>query len=81
MVLADETASDQIGPGLLAFAIVALLGLATFFLIRSMLYHMRKVPPTFDNEDDTDATGDNQLGAQDSPGSDRRDNGSGSGVG
>ena len=78
-VLADEAASDQIGPGLVAFAVVALLGVATFFLIRSMLYHLRKVPPTFDNEGDVQA--DNEVGTQDGRDAQRRDDGSGPGVG
>ena len=34
----------------MAFAIVVLLAIATFLLIRSMLHHIRKVPPTFDAE-------------------------------
>ena len=52
--LADAI-DDQIGPGLLAFAVVALLGVATFLLIRSMLYHLRKVPPSFDTQVDDQA--------------------------
>jgi hypothetical protein len=47
-LLVDEAAADQLGPGLVAFTIVVLLGVATFFLIRSMLHHIRKVPPSFD---------------------------------
>ena len=50
VVAADDPADSKIGPGLVAFLIVALLGVATFLLIRSMLYHLRKVPPTFDDE-------------------------------
>jgi hypothetical protein len=46
--LAEGDPASEIGPGLLAFAIVALLGLATFLLIRSMLHHLRKVPPSFE---------------------------------
>jgi hypothetical protein len=47
---ADEAATSEIGPGLTAFAIVVLLAIATFLLLRSMLHHIRKVPPTFDTE-------------------------------
>jgi hypothetical protein len=47
---ADEAATSETGPGLTAFAIVVLLAIATFLLIRSMLHHIRKVPPTFDAE-------------------------------
>jgi hypothetical protein len=34
---------DQVGPGLLGFAVVFGLALATVLLIRSMVYHLRKV--------------------------------------
>ena len=47
---ADEATTSEIGPGLTAFAIVVLLAIATFLLLRSMLHHVRKVPPTFDAE-------------------------------
>jgi len=50
---ADEAATSEIGPGLTAFAIVVLLAIATFLLLRSMLHHLRKVPPTFDAEPTT----------------------------
>jgi hypothetical protein len=50
VVRAEEAATSEVGPGLLAFTIVALLAVATFFLIRSMLHHMGKVPPTFDGQ-------------------------------
>ena len=51
VVGADETTDSKtgdIGPGLLAFLVVAALCVATFLLIRSMLAHLKKVPPTFD---------------------------------
>ncbi len=48
--LVDEATADQLGPGLVAFTIVVLLGIATFFLLRSMLHHIRKVPPSFEDE-------------------------------
>jgi hypothetical protein len=44
---ADSKTGD-IGPGLLAFLVVAALCVATFFLIRSMLVHIKRVPPTFE---------------------------------
>jgi len=34
---------DKVNPGLLGFVVVALLGLATWLLIRSMQRHLRKV--------------------------------------
>ena len=57
---ADEASTSEIGPGLTAFAIVVLLAIATFLLLRSMLHHIRKVPPTFDAKDalGPDNTGD-----------------------
>jgi len=36
----------QAGP--LGLFVILLLGLATYFLIRSMNRHLRKVPPSFD---------------------------------
>ncbi len=46
----EEARTSDIGPGLIAFTIVVLLAIATFFLLRSMMHHIRKVPPTFDDE-------------------------------
>jgi hypothetical protein len=57
----EEARTSDIGPGLIAFTIVVLLAVATFFLLRSMLYHIRKVPPTFDNEP-TDRPSDDASG-------------------
>ena len=34
---------DKVNPGLLGFVVVALLGVATWLLIRSMQRHLRKV--------------------------------------
>ena len=59
--LADEAQTSEIGPGLVAFTIVALLGVATFFLIRSMLFHIRKVPPTFETQDTPDQAGGDTI--------------------
>jgi hypothetical protein len=54
-LLVDEAEADRYGPGLVAFTIVVLLGVATFFLIRSMLHHIGKVPPTFEREGEHDS--------------------------
>ena len=58
----EDSKSGNIGPGLIAFLIVAVLAVATFFLIRSMLTHIRKVPPSFeppvDNDPSTDSSRD-----------------------
>ncbi len=61
-----DSKTGAIGPGLLAFLIVAALGVATYLLIRSMLNQMKKVPPSFDSEDDSP---DENPGAQSSSGS------------
>lgn len=51
----EEADTREIGPGLLAFTIVVLLAVATFLLVRSMLHHIAKVPPTFDDPQDRSA--------------------------
>ena len=43
------------GPGLVAFLIVAALGVALFLLVRSMLNQIKKVPPTFDDPEEPSA--------------------------
>jgi len=53
-----EARTSEIGPGLVAFSIVVLLAVATFLLLRSMMRHIRKVPPTFDNEPADEASRD-----------------------
>jgi hypothetical protein len=48
--LVEEPATTgSIGPGLTAFAVVALLVVATALLARSMLKHVNRVPPSFDD--------------------------------
>ena len=53
----EEADTSEIGPGLIAFTIVVLLAVATFFLLRSMMHHIAKVPPTFDNDTTDDPSG------------------------
>jgi hypothetical protein len=48
--LVSEEEAAELGPGLIGFAVVVALAIATFLLIRSMLYHIKKVPPTFDDQ-------------------------------
>ncbi len=55
----EEADTREIGPGLIAFTIVVLLGIATFFLLRSMIHHIGKVPPTFDDDAPDDPSGRN----------------------
>lgn len=51
---AEEDSRTGIGPGLLAFLIVVLLAVATFLLMRSMLHHVKKVPPSFEQKEPED---------------------------
>jgi hypothetical protein len=74
--LVDEEEAAKLGPGLIAFTIVVLLAVATFFLIRSMMYHINKVPPTFDRPDDDTAT-DDTAGDETAEGEERSDPGVG----
>jgi hypothetical protein len=39
---------DTVSPGVLGFAVVLLMGLAVFFLVRSFRKHIENVPPRFD---------------------------------
>ncbi|SIK54716.1 Uncharacterised protein [Mycobacteroides abscessus subsp. abscessus] len=55
LVLADEKSPTNIGPdfgkaGPFGLTVVVLLMVGTFFLIRSMNSHLRKLPETFDPE-------------------------------
>jgi O-antigen ligase len=40
--------TDSLGAGLIGFLVVLALAIAAVFLFRSMLKHLRRVPPTFD---------------------------------
>jgi hypothetical protein len=42
---------DTVSPGVLGFAVVLVMGLAVYFLVRSFRKHIAKVPPTFDPPD------------------------------
>ena len=45
-ILADSTVDDNaswIGPGMLGFIIVVIIGIATWFLVRSMAKQLRKL--------------------------------------
>jgi len=57
-VLLAADAGD-VTPGLLGFVVIALLGLATYFLIRSMNRQMRRIDlPDEHKEDDGQGTDD-----------------------
>lgn len=62
--LVEEEEAAKLGPGLVAFTIVVLLAIATFFLIKSMIHHINKVPPSFDDHA-ADGSGDNVPPAPD----------------
>jgi hypothetical protein len=51
---ASSSASNDIEPGVLGFLVVAALGVALVFLLRSMNKHLRKVTPdpTASDEDE-----------------------------
>ena len=44
-------AVDSLGAGAIGFLVVFALCIAAFFLFRSMNKHLRKVPPTFEQQD------------------------------
>lgn len=55
LVLADEKSPTNVGPdfgkaGPFGLTVVVLLLVGTFFLVRSMNSHLRKLPETFDPE-------------------------------
>ncbi|TDZ93931.1 hypothetical protein [Mycobacteroides salmoniphilum] len=55
LVLADEKSPTNVGPdfgkaGPFGLTVVVLLLVGTFFLVRSMNAHLRKLPETFDPE-------------------------------
>ncbi len=53
VVLAEPPDPSVVGPGRLAFAIVAVLAVVTVGLFFSMQRHLRKVPRTFDSPSDS----------------------------
>jgi len=53
VVLAEPPDPSVVGPGRLAFAVVAVLAVVTVGLVLSMQRHLRKVPPTFDPPSDS----------------------------
>jgi hypothetical protein len=55
-VAASSSASNAIEPGVLGFLIVAALGVALVFLLRSMNKQLRKITPDPGSADDQDVT-------------------------
>lgn len=57
IVLAQTTNTfdpNKVTPGLLGFLVVVAVGLATWFLLRSMNGHLRNVDPRFAKHDEDD---------------------------
>jgi hypothetical protein len=73
-LLAATPDANQVSPGLLGFAVVFGLALATVLLIRSMVYHLRKVRYSPDPAAPRPAAGSpptDEAGAQDGSPDDR----------
>ena len=72
-------AASQVVPGVLGFLVVAAMGLALFFLLRSMNKHLRKVvrEPRWREEAGDQQGGDGGDGPQDQPEPGYSRNGSG----
>ena len=72
-------AAGQVVTGVLGFLVVAGMGVALFFLLRSMNKHLRKVwrEPSWREEAGGQETGDGGDGPQDQPEADYSRNGSG----
>lgn len=81
IVLASSRApaAGQVVTGVLGFLVVAGMGLALFFLLRSMNKHLRKVArePRWREEAGGPEPGDGGTGPQDQPEPDYSANGSG----
>ena len=54
-------ASGGIGAGLTGFLVVLVLVVAAVFLFRSMSKHLRKVPPSFEQDDRTESSTDDRT--------------------
>ena len=55
-VAASSSSSDNIEPGVLGFLVVAALGVALVFLLRSMNKQLHKITPAPGATDDQDVT-------------------------
>ena len=65
---AATPASDNVTPGVLGFLVVAAMGVALFFLLRSMNKQFRKITPEADKpEEATGANGSKPAQAGTSP--------------
>jgi hypothetical protein len=50
--------AEKVAPGWLGLVVVVLLAIATALLLRSMITHLRRVPPSFDNDSSEDPPSD-----------------------
>ena len=79
MRILASSAASQVLPGVLGFLVVAAMGLALYFLLRSMNKHLRNVvrEPRWREETGGQEPGDGGDGPQDQPEPDYSRNGSG----
>lgn len=61
-VAASSSSTDNITPGVLGFLVVAAMGVALVFLLRSMNKQFRKITPEAE-----DSTGENEKASQETP--------------
>ena len=61
-VAASSSSTDNITPGVLGFLVVAAMGVALVFLLRSMNKQFRKITP-----EPEDSTGENEKASQETP--------------
>ena len=69
-VAASSSASDDVAPGVLAFLVVAAMGVALVFLLRSMNKQFRKITPAQEAPDTPKAKDDgsqSQTARQEAP--------------
>ena len=64
-VAASHPASDDVTPGVLGFLVVAAMGLALFFLLRSMNKQFRKITP--EAQETVTEPGQNETARQETP--------------
>jgi len=58
LTLLSAVDDTRVNPGLLGFVVVALLGLATWLLVRSMMRHMRQVDVPDQDPDERAGSGE-----------------------
>jgi hypothetical protein len=68
-VAASSSASDDVTPGVLGFLVVAAMGVALFFLLRSMNKQFRKIAPKAEGTTGSEGSkaGQSETSAQDAP--------------